>query len=122
MGNFGKRQFGKKRQNLAHQKLSLQIKLKFVLSPELYVNNTSTTALLGKFIDCDKHHTCPNTFTLALFNKRKLFFPQIMMLVIFTENQTELTIDSRNILRCYSNNNKKNNVQTNMRFQVISSR
>ena len=75
MGNFGKRQFGKKRQNLAHQKLSLQIKLKFVLSPELYVNNTSTTALLGKFIDCDKHHTCPNTFTLALFNKRKLFFP-----------------------------------------------
>ena len=122
MGNFGKRQFGKKTQNLAHQKLSLQIKLKFVLSPELYVNNTSTTALLGKFIDCDKHHTCPNTFTLALFNKRKLFFPQIMMLVIFTENQTELTIDSRNILRCYNNNNKKNNVQTNMRFQVISPR
>lgn len=35
-----------------------------------------TTALLEIFIDFDKYHTCPNKFTLALFNKRKLlFFP-----------------------------------------------
>lgn len=45
-----------------------------------------------------------------------------MMLVMFTENQTEHTIDSINILRCYNNNNKKNNILTNMRFQLISPR
>lgn len=32
-----------------------------------------STALLGKFIDFDKSHACPDKFALALFNKRKLF-------------------------------------------------
>lgn len=51
----------------------------------------STTALLGKIIDFDKYHACPNKFTLALFNKRKLFTSlppkkkKIVMPVIFKE-------------------------------------